>query len=376
MGTNRILRVFGAGLAALAGAIVFTAGNAAQADSAADFYKGKRISLMISSGPGPGYDFFARLLAPHLSKHVPGNPRIIPQNQPGAGGMKLLNFAYNQGPRDGTMIFTLHTALPLQQVLGQRGVRYDASKLIAIGRIAAGNSTTAVWHKTGIKSIADLKNKDVLIGGSTATSSTVIFPTVARNMLGLKLKVVAGYSGMRQVMLAMERGELGGFGNLTLASLSSSYPHYLSKGLITPLVQWGLTREKDWANVPLASELTDDPVARKAVEVLSAQMEIGRSYYLPPGVPGDRVAALRKAVKDTVADPEFQRRAEKTKAEIRYMSGPDLEKIIADVLSAPKPAVERLKTLMVRSGGGRCDQYSDVKVCRKAKKKKKKKKQM
>lgn len=352
----------------MTGVTILVLPSIAKAETVAEFYKGKDISLLIDSRPGPGYDFFGRLLAAHMGRHIPGHPRIVVKNMPGAGGMKCLNFAYNQGAHDGSMFFTLHTALPLQQALGQRGVRYDARQLISIGRIAAGNSVTAVWHTTGVKTLADLQGKSVAVGGSSATSNTTIFPIVAKRLLGAKFTVVVGYSGMHEVMLAMERGEIQGFGNFTLASLRSSYPDFLSKHLINPLIQWGFHSESVWKNIPLALDLAKTPVARKAIEVLLSEIELGRSYYLPPRVPKDRVAALRKAVKDTVNDPSFEKQAEKAHADIRYAAGPEMEKIIEDTVSAPKDAIELLKTAMVLSGNGRCNQYSNAKVCRKKKK--------
>jgi len=306
-----------------------------------------------------------------MERNIPGKPNIVTQNMPGAGGMKVLNFAYNQGARDGSMFFTLHTALPLQQVLGQRGVQFDARKLISIGRIAAGNSVTAVWHTTGVEKLADLKGKNISVAGSSATSNTSVFPIVAKRLLGAQFNVIVGYSGMGEVMLAMERGEINGFGNFTLASLQSSYPKYLSEKLIRPLIQWGSHPEPEWKNVPLAVDLAKTPVARRAIEILTTQIELGRSYFMPPGVPADRVAALRKAVKDTVNDPAFKAQAQKAKADISYASGEEMEKLIDLTVSAPKDAVELLRNAMAMSGSGRCEQYSDAKVCRKAKKKKK-----
>lgn len=349
-------------------------GGPAQAEGAADFYQGKRISMMISSGVGGGYDLYGRTVSRYMTAHIPGKPTIIVRNMPGAGGMKLLNFAYNKGPRDGTLAFTLHVGLPLHQALGGRGVHFDARKIIGIGRVAAGNSVTGAWHATGVRSIEDARKKAITVGATGASSNSAVFPTVAQNLLGAQIKVIMGYKGGEQVMLAMERGEVHGFGSFGLASMQSTRPDYISKKLIYPLVQWGLRREKVWADVPLASEMVKDPTEKKAMELLSAQMDIGRSYYLPPGVPGDRVSALRAALKKTVADAGFLSSAKKLKMEIRYASGEETEKMIADILTAPKDAVARLKQVMAKRGGGKCQEYTNPKFCRKKKAKKRKKK--
>jgi tripartite-type tricarboxylate transporter receptor subunit TctC len=360
--------------ACLAAGVALTAApTIATAQSVADFYDNKRISLMISSGVGGGYDLYGRTVARFMGDHIPGKPTIIPQNKPGAGGMKLLNFAYNKAPKDGSVIFTLHIGLPLHQVLGGRGVRYDAGKLIGIGRVTAGNAATAVWHTKGVRTFADLSKKQVTLGSTGASSVSSIFPTVAQNLLGANFKVIMGYKGGEQVMLAMERGEVDGFGAFNIASMKATRPQYLSKNLVYPMVQWGLRREKEWSDIPLAADLAKTPIDKKAVEALSAQMVIGRSYYLAPGVPRDRVEALRAALKKTVTDSRFLAAATKLKMVIRYATGEETEKTIAGILATPKDAVARLKKVMVKRGGGNCKEYTDPKFCRKKKKKGKKK---
>jgi tripartite-type tricarboxylate transporter receptor subunit TctC len=345
----------------------------ALADPVADFYNGKRIILLISSGVGGGYDLYGRLVASHMDRHIPGHPSIIAQNQPGAGGIKVLNYGYNQAPRDGTMMFTLHIGLPLHQALGRGGVRYDTSKIIGIGRVAAGNSSTGVWHTLGIKSVKDVMTRPVVVGATQASSNSAVFPTVGARILGAKIKVITGYKSQEEIMLAMERGEVQGFGSEALASMQAAHANYIRDKLYTALFQWGLRREKVWADVPLASELATNETDRKALEVLSAQMDIGRSYYLPPGVPADRVAALRKAFKETVADPDFLKNAARARLEIRYATGPETEQMIANVLAAPKIALDRLKTAMKVKSAGSCEQVSSKAHCRAKKKKKKRK---
>lgn len=318
----------------------------ASADSVAQFYQGKQITMLVDAAPGPAYDLFGRLLAGHMGNHIPGKPTFLVRNMPGAGGLNAVNYAYNQGPRDGTLIFTMHINLPLEQALGSKGVRFDAAKLIGLGRLSAGNTFTGAWHTAGIASYKDLFKKELVIGGGQATSNTAVFPTVAKNIFGMKLKVVTGYKSLNDQMLAMERGETHGLGSISLETMRDSKPEYLSKKLFVPLFQWGLKREKDMPDVPTVGELATTPIDKQAVEVLAAQIDIGRSFYMPPGVPPDRVKALRAAFDATVKDPGFLAAAKKSHSKIVYGSGEEMEHVIAGVLDVPKQAVERLQKAM------------------------------
>jgi tripartite-type tricarboxylate transporter receptor subunit TctC len=321
-------------------------GVSASAETIADFYQGKQITMLVDAEPGPAYDLFARMLVAHMGAYIPGKPTFLVRNMPGAGGINAVNYAYNQGPRDGTLIFTMHINLPLEQALGSKGVRFDAAKLIGLGRLSAGNTVSGAWHTAGIATYKDLYKKEMVIGGGQATSNTAVFPTVAKNIFGLKLKVVSGYKSLSDQMLAMERGETQGLGSISLETLRDSKPDYLGKRLFVPLFQWGLKREAELPDVPTVGEIATDPLDKQAVEVLASQIDIGRSFYMPPGVPPDRVKVLRAAFDATVKDPGFLADAKKTRSEIVYGSGEEMERIIAGVLDVPKQAVERLQKAM------------------------------
>jgi tripartite-type tricarboxylate transporter receptor subunit TctC len=318
----------------------------AAAESVEQFYQGKQITMLVDAEPGPAYDLFARMLVAHMGTYIPGKPTFLVRNMPGAGGINAVNYAYNQGPRDGTLIFTMHTNLPLEQALGSNGVRFDATKLIGLGRLAAGNTITGAWHTAGISSYKDLHAKQLVVSGGQATSNTSVFPTVAKNMFGLKLKVVTGYKSLNEQMLAMERGETQGLGSISLETLRNSKPDYLGKKLLVPLFQWGLKRDHELPDVPTVGEIATTAIDKQAVNILASQNDVGRSFYMPPGVPRDRVQALRAAFDATVKDPNFLADAKKTRAEIMYASGEEMERIIADVLNAPKDALTRLRTAM------------------------------
>lgn len=338
-------------LASAMAACSFSCGVSASAETVATFYQGKQITMLVDADPGPAYDLFARMLAGHMGAYIPGKPTFVVRNMPGAGGLNAVNYAYNQGPRDGTLIFTMHINLPLEQALGGKGVRFDAAKLIGLGRLSAGNTVTGAWHTAGIASYKDLFKKELVIGGGQATSNTAVFPTVAKNIFGLKLKVVTGYKSLSDQMLAMERGETHGLGSISLETLRDSKPDYLSKKLFVPLFQWGLKRETALPDVPTVGEIATNPIDKQAVDVLASQIDIGRSFYMPPGVPPERVKALRAAFDATVKDPGFLADAKKTRSEIVYASGEEMEHVIAGVLDVPKEAVERLQKAMDMHAG-------------------------
>jgi tripartite-type tricarboxylate transporter receptor subunit TctC len=337
----------------LAGVSALCSGASAQAQQTSSasttpadverFYAGRTINLMISSSTGGGYDLYARVVAKHMGRHIPGHPNLVPQNRPGAAGMNLLNWAYNQGPRDGSMFFTLHVFLPVQQALGGEAIRYDIGKLVSIGRVSAGNALTGAWYEVGVNTMDDVRAKGLIVGATNPSSNSAIFPTIANKMLGGKFKVITGYRGGEEVMLALERGELQGFGSFGVESMKSSRPDYITQHLVRPVIQWGLQRDRDWPDVPLASELTSDDLDRRGIALISAQMDVGRSYYLPPGVPQERIGALRLAFRQTIEDPAFKVDAEKIHLNVAYASGEEMQKIISDILTVSPQVVARLR---------------------------------
>lgn len=346
----------------------------AGADAIADFYKGKAVTILISAPPGSGYDTYARLLGRGMQRFVPGNPNFVPRNMPGAGGMVVANTAYNKGPYDGTMLFTLHFTLPLYQAMGGSGVQFDASKMIGLGRLLASASAIGVWtaSKSKVLTVAEAKQREVVLAGTGATSNSVLNPYMINNMIGTKFKVVSGYSGGGAALLAMERGETDGFGAYSYLTFKSTKPDFIDKKLITALVQFGVKREPDWADVPTAIELATNDIDRKAMEAATVGPEIGFSYFMPPRVLADRVRALRAAFDTMVKDPGFLGEAAKAKLDLRPASGPEVEQIVDKALGAPKAAIERLRGLMTAKGGVRCQDFGNKELCAKERKKSKK----
>jgi len=340
--------------------------------SAADFYKGKTINLMVSSGAGGGYDLYARILGRHIDRHIPGRPNVVAQNMPGAGGMKLLNFAYKVAKQDGTVMFTLHQNLPMFQRMGARGVKYDARKIQGVGRLSAGNELLLASKASGVKSYKDLYEKEIIVGSTGASSNSTVYPYLARNMLGLKFKVISGYKSGTEVQLAMERGELQGMGSWSLGSMYASGPQYLKAGAMVPLVQFGPRREAEWPDAPTVMELAKTAQDKAALEVVVQGPEIGRSYWVGPGVPASRVNILRTAFNAMIKDAKFRSEFKRQRMLERFATGEEMEAVIKAIFAAPQSSIDRLRATMTKAGGGRCQDYSKSNVCRKKKKKKKK----
>ncbi|HWG05568.1 MAG TPA: hypothetical protein VG271_11190 [Beijerinckiaceae bacterium] len=339
---------------------------AAKADSVADFYHGKRIAILISTEAGSGYDLYARLLASHLGNYIPGNPSIVAENEPGAGGMTVANAVTNTQPHDGTVMFTLHFTLPLYQAMGGQGVRFDAKKFIGIGRLLASNVVIGVMRnsKSGVTNIDDAMSKESAIGSTGLTSNATIYPVILNNMLHTKFKIVPGYRGEGDVFLALQRGEIDGFGSYSYLTFKSVHPDYLTKKLFYPIVQWGAKREEEWSDIPTAIDLAKTPTDKEAMAIVSAGSDIGFSYFLPPDVPADRVAAIRHAFDDMVKDPAFLADAQKSNMFLRPASGPEVEKMVRDVLGAPVAAVDRATALMSADGTVPCAQYPNNDLCK------------
>jgi tripartite-type tricarboxylate transporter receptor subunit TctC len=348
-------------------AAVCVLATAASADPVADFYKGKRMTLLISGPAGSGYDQYARLLGSNIGRFIPGNPTVVPQNMPAAAGLVLLNTAYNTGARDGTLIFGLHFNLPLYQAMGGRGVQFDIAKLIGLGRLLASNAVIGVGKssKTGVKNLEDAKKRVTTIGSTGASSNATVYPSIMNNLIGTKFKVINGYEGQNGVFLAMDRGEIDGFGSFSYLTFKAVKPDWLENKTFYPLVQWGEKREEAWSDVPTAIDVAQTEIDKQAMRLASVGSDIGFSYFMPPDVPADRVAALRKAFEDMIVDPEFLAQAAKAKMDLRTATGEHMEEMVRNVLRAPPEAIKRLTDLMVQNGSARCEDYTDSQFCSK-----------
>jgi tripartite-type tricarboxylate transporter receptor subunit TctC len=339
-----------AAAAAIALAGLACSGASARAQSVEDFYKGKSIDLIISFTAGGGYDAYARLVARHLSNHIPGKPNILPRNMPGGGGRVAGNYLYNVAPKDGTVLGAIDQSLPLEQAMGDKTIQFDSVKFNWIGNPAAENNTTVTWHTSPVKTIEDAKKIEVPIG-ATGNNTSAQFPKAMNALVGTKFKIVFGYPGGNDINLAMERGEVAGRGSNSWGSWKGTRPDWIRDKKINILVQIGLQKTEDLPDVPLLMDLASNPDDRAVLKLLSSPTTIGRPILAPPGVPEDRVKALRAAFDATVKDPAFLEDAKKQNLDIQPVSGEELQRIVADIVGAPKPIVERLVAIIGPSEG-------------------------
>jgi tripartite-type tricarboxylate transporter receptor subunit TctC len=320
--------------------------NAGHADAISDFYAGKTVRLIVSADPGGSYDSDARLVARHLGKHIPGNPRIVPENMLGASGRVAANYMYNVAPKDGSVIAVVQQSIPMGQAIGEIGVQYDAGRFNWIGSPVRPDEVLVVWHGTGVRTIEDAKKKEVIIGATSTTGMNYVYPKLANEILGTKFKIVSGYAGATHINLALQRGEVEGRGSNPWSEWKTSYPEWVKEKKIIPLMQMSLFKHRDLPDVPLLVDLAPNEDARAAFRLLSITGELGRPFLAPPGVPADRVAALRQAFAATMADPEFQADAAKMEREIDPILGAELESLVQRALSSPKSATDLLKSAL------------------------------
>lgn len=334
---------------AIAAFAVSSAGlSPARADDA-DVYKGKTVTIVTSTGPGGTYDLIARLISRHMGGYLPGKPNVIVQNMPGGGNVLATNYMYEIAPKDGTAIAVINNAVPLNQVLDGRGVRFDASKFNWLGSTGAKNEVVFIWRSTGVKTVDDIKTREVVLGGTGPGSSIVIYPTVMNNVLGTKFKIVTGYKSSNDVFLAMERGEVEARSG-SLSSIESGYPSWIKDNKIVFLAQVGLKREAALPDVPLLTDLAKTDGQRRILALISSPSALGQPYLAPPGVAPERVALLRKAFAGTMSDKGFLAEAAKSEFDIAPIGGNEVKRIIDDVVGAPADVVAKARAAMAVPG--------------------------
>lgn len=318
----------------------------AAAQGAADFYKGKTVELYIGYSAGGGYDVYGRLLARHMGKHLPGNPTILAKNMTGAGSLKLANWLYNVAPKDGTAFGIIGRGTGFDPLLGRKGAQFDAEKFNWLGSMNDEVSVCVAWHTTGIRSIEELFGKELTVGGTGASADTDQFPRITNGVLGTKFKIVSGYPGGNDVGLAMERGEVQGRCGWSWSSVRSTHQDWLDGKKINILVQLALSKHADLPNVPLIIDLAKNDEQRRILRIIFSRQTMGRPFLAPPGLPRERVDALRKAFMDTMKDKEFLADAEKAKLEITPVSGADVQKLVEEAYDTPKEIAKKAAELL------------------------------
>jgi tripartite-type tricarboxylate transporter receptor subunit TctC len=318
--------------------------GAAAADPVADFYSGKQIRFIIRSGTGGSYDSYSRLLGRHIGRHIPGNPSVVPVNMPGGGGIRAANYIGKVAPPDGTILTIVSQGLPTDQALGlNTSFQADLRDFNWIGNLSSSNQVLVTWHTSPTKTLDELMRRETVIGSSGAGSVSVQMPAVLNNVVGTRIKIVFGYPDGKDINLAMERGEVEGRATNPWASYKSTDPQYVEKKWIIPIIQVGMQKEDDLPDVPLLRDLGKTPADKAVLDFMSNAVAVGRPIATTPGVPAERIAALRKAFDETLRDPEFIREAKTQRAEIQPMTGEQLARVVGNVISTPADIRERVK---------------------------------
>jgi len=314
-------------------------------DDAAAFYKGKVVRLIVGIGVGSGYDINARLLARYLPKYIPGNPTVIVQNQPGAGSLSMTNQLYAGGPFDGTAIGASFNGLPTTPLLQPTGARFEAVKLNWVGSTNRETQAMYVWHTAPIQTLDDLKTKEMIVGAQAPGSTQYDYPVLARALFGWKTKVITGYEATPKIHLAMERGEVHGTW-ANWSTLKAIAGQWLDEKKVRILAQWALRKHPEMPNVPLILDLAKTEEQKQSLNLALARLEFGRPFFLPPNVPAERVAAIRRAFDAVMKDKDFLDEADKLKIEIDPLSGEQVAALIEQIYKTPAETVARVRDAM------------------------------
>jgi tripartite-type tricarboxylate transporter receptor subunit TctC len=309
--------------------------STAHAQDVGAFYKGRNVNLEIGYSVGGGYDVYARMVARFIGRHIPGNPTIVAKNLEGAGSLRLANWLYNVGPKDGTEMGTIGRGIAFDPLLGNKAAQFDANKFNWIGSANDEVSVCVAWQNAGITKFEDLYTKQLTVGGTGGGADTDVFPNILNAVLGTKMKVITGYPGGNDVNLAMERGEVAGRCGWSWSSVVATHRDWLTAKKITILVQLGLSKHADLPDVPLVTDLARNDEERQILKLIFARQVMGRPFLAPPNVPGERAAALRQAFMDTMKDKDFLAEADKAQLEITPVDGPAVEKLVREVYQTP-----------------------------------------
>ena len=319
--------------------------KALRADPVADFYRGKQIILMVGSSPGGGYDAVARLVARHLGRLVPGNPKIIVQNTPGGGSITMSNRIYRAEPQDGTVLGLVQRGVLLAQLTKQPNVQFDITKFNWIGSVSPDTSLVVAWHTATVKSVQDLLGKQLIVGGTGVTSDLEASARLLNATVGTKLRIVSGYPGQADVLLAIERGEIEGTADWSWSEIKSRYSNYLKDNKIILILQNALRKAPDLPDVPLAMDFIRDETDREAAKLYFGLKQVARPVLAGPGVPPDRLEAVRGAFIALKDDAEFKADAERIGLGDPTPAG-EVDKFVKLTTSASPEAARRLADIL------------------------------
>ena len=331
-------------LAALTGATLGLT-SASPGQSVAEFYAGKQISLLVGASAGGGYDHLGRLTSKHLGKHIPGHPTVVVQNMPAAGSLVATNHIAHTAPRDGTMIALVQRGMLLAKLTNPTGVRFEVGQLNWLASLASETGVTLAWHTAPHRTLKDLMEQELIVGGIVNVDPETT-PKLLNALVGTRYKVVLGYPGTREILLAMERGEVQGIGDSSWSSIKRSRPDWLRDKKVRVLIQAALEKDPELPDVPSVLDLMKTESDRTVMQLYLTQKTIARPIVAPPGLPADRLAALRAAFAALVQDKEFLADAAKSHMDIDPIPGAAVDKVIALIAGTPPDIAARYATLM------------------------------
>ena len=305
-----------------------------------------KLTIVIGYTPGAAYDIYARTVARHIGKHLPGNPAVIPQNMAGAGSLKAANFLFTNAAGDGTTIGTFARGLPMQPLLDNTGIQFDARRFNWIGSPSAEVSVVFSWHTTPFKTIADIQSRQMIVPATGSGANSAIFPFVLNSVIGTKFKVVMGYPGQAETMLAIERGEADGSAGSSWSYVASAKKEWLADRRINLISQVAFKPHPDLHNVPLVMDSASDEAGRKVLELIFSRQMMAYPFVAPPGVPQDRVVALRKAFDAMMKDPEYLADANRQQLEVDPVSGAEIENMVKSAYANPPEIIARAKAAL------------------------------
>ena len=327
-------------------AIATYAGAASANASVAEFYNGKSVSVIISVSPGGGYDVLARTVARHMQKHVPGQPNFVPRNMPGAGGIVAAMYLYTSAPRDGSVMGITQNTTPLEPLLGSPAANFDPTKFNWIGTPSLETGLLISWHTSPFKTFEDVKRIEMTAGASGTNSGPAFYSRLLNELLGAKIKVIAGYPGQNEAFIAMERGEVDTYGVTFWSSLTSARPKWLEDNQVRILLQYGPVREEALKGVPYGPDLVKSPEDKLLFEAAYGSLSLGRPFFMPPEVPADRVKAMREGFMAMLADKEFLTEAARLGLQAdNPRTGEQLQAEVERLYRMPPQVIERLRRI-------------------------------
>jgi hypothetical protein len=320
--------------------------TSAHAQSPAEFFKGKTIEVLIGTTSGGGYDAYTRILSRHMGRHIPGNPVLVPKNMAGGGGIRLANFLYNAAPKDGLVFGTYTRGVTYEPLLGNKSAQFDPTRFSWIGSTNDEVSVCVAWHTTGIERYQQVLERELVVGASGIGADTYQFPKLVNGVLGTKFKVVTGYPGGNDIDLAMERLEVQGRCSWSWSSVKATHPTWLPEKKFNILFQMGLSKHPELPDTPLIMDLARTDEERAIFKLMFSRQVMAWPFLLPPGVPQDRVDALRTAFSATMQDKEFLADAAKAKFEIRSVTGASIQTLVQDIYQTPMAVVRKTVELL------------------------------